>query len=189
MDVTTSVPTNQGWFQEKWGPTWKDQVEKFTAQFGPICEEVRMPGAYPTDVPILYVKKDSIVEALRFLKTQPGFEYDFLSDLTATDEVSEPRFEIVYNLRSINHHWRIRVKCRCPENEEVPTIVSLWPAANWPEREVFDMFGVRFKGHPDLRRILMDERWVGYPLRKDYPLKGYQLFPTPMLPHPELLED
>jgi NADH-quinone oxidoreductase subunit C len=189
MDARTVIPTNGGWWLDKWGPAWTTQVEKFKARFGATCEEVRMPGAYPTDVPILYVKKDQIVEVLQFLKTEPGFEYDFLADLTATDEESEPRFEIVYNLRSIAHHWRIRVKCRCPEGEEVPTAISVWPGANWAEREVWDMFGVKFKGHPDLRRILMDDRWEGHPLRKDYPLKGYQLFPTPMAARPELLED
>ncbi len=180
---------NGGWFLEKWGSAWNEQVEKFKARFGADCEEVRMPGAYPTDVPILYVKKARIVEALQFLKSEPGFEYDFLADLTATDEEVEPRFEIVYNLRSITRHWRIRVKCRCAESESVPTAIPVWPAANWAEREVWDMYGVKFEGHPDLRRILMDERWEGHPLRKDYPLKGYQLFPTPMSAHPELLQD
>jgi NADH/F420H2 dehydrogenase subunit C len=189
MDVRTQVPTNGGWWQDKWGPAWKEQVDKFRARFGAVCTEVRMPGDYPTDVPILYVDKESIVEALSFLKSEPGFEYDFLADITATDEEIEPRFEIVYNLRSMAHHWRIRVKCRCPEDQDVPTVIGLWAGANWAEREVFDMFGVKFRGHPDLRRILMDERFQGHPLRKDYPLKGYQIFPTPMPVHPELLED
>ena len=189
MDVRTQVPTNGGWWVDQWSQAWKEQVEKFKARFGAAFEEVRMPVDYPTDVPILYVNKDSIVEALRFLKTEPGFEYDFLSDLTATDEEIEPRFEVIYNLCSLAHRYRIRVKTRVAENQEVPTAISVWPAANWAEREVFDMFGVKFSGHPDLRRILMDDRWVGHPLRKDYPLKGYQVFPTPMDARPELLED
>ncbi len=189
MDVRTQVPTNGGWWLDKWGTAWKEQIEKFRARFGADCEEVRFPGEYPTDVPILYVKKERIVEVLSYLKEETGFEYDFLADITATDEEAEPRFEVVYNLASLSKSWRIRVKCRCPEGQEVPTAVSVWPGANWAEREVYDMYGVKFSGHPDLRRILMDDRWVGHPLRKDYPLKGYQIFPTPMAPRPELLED
>ena len=110
------------------------------------------------------------------MKSEPGFEYGFLSDLTATDEEIAPRFEMVYNLFSTRHKWRIRLKVRVREDEEVPTAIPVWPGANWAEREVWDMYGIRFKGHPDLRRILMDERWEGHPLRKDYPLRGYQIF-------------
>jgi NADH-quinone oxidoreductase subunit C len=83
---------------------------------------------------------------------------------------------------------RIRVKTRVPEGQDVATASGLWKGADWAEREVYDMFGIKFRGHPDLRRILMDERWVGHPLRKDYPLKGYQLFPEPENIHRELLD-
>lgn len=188
MDIRTKVPTNYGDLQDKFMETWKTQVEKAQARFGPAIEEVRMPGEYPTDAPILYVRKERLVELLSFLKGEPGFDYAFLSDITATDEESEPRFEVVYNLYSVQKHYRIRVKTRVRDGEEVPTAVSVWAGANWAEREIFDMFGVRFKGHPDLRRILMDGRFVGHPLRKDYPLRGYQIFPTPEPINTRLLE-
>ncbi|MGH7371900.1 MAG: NADH-quinone oxidoreductase subunit C, partial [Candidatus Methylomirabilales bacterium] len=82
----------------------------------------------------------------------------------------EPRFEVVYNLYSISRADRIRVKVRVLDGTEVPSVTGVWPTANWHEREVFDMFGIRFAGHPDLRRILMPEDWEGHPLRKDYPV-------------------
>jgi NADH-quinone oxidoreductase subunit C len=126
---------------------------------------------------------------LRFMKSEPGFEYGFLSDITATDEEIEPRFEIVYNLASMTKQHRIRLKVRVRENEECPSACEIWPGANWAEREVFDMFGVRFSGHPDLRRILLDNRWQGHPLRKDYPIKGYQVFTSPEQVEEHLLED
>jgi NADH/F420H2 dehydrogenase subunit C len=157
-------------------------------KFDTDVEEVRMPMESPTDVPILYVKKSALIAVLGFLKTEAGGDYGFLSDLTATDEEVEPRFEVVYNLYSMNKKHRIRVKSRVRENESVPTAIGLWAGANWAEREVFDMFGVRFEGHPDLRRILMDNRWVGHPLRKDYPLRGYQIFTEPMAAEPKLLD-
>lgn len=189
MNVNTPVATNSGWMREKFLETWKKQVAAIQSKFGSDIEEVRMPGEFPTDLPTIYVKKEKIVELLEFMKSAPGLEYGFMSDLTATDEELDPRFEIVYHLLSHTNMARIRVKVRVRENEEVPTITSVWKAANWAEREVFDMFGVKFTGHPDLRRILMDERWVGHPLRKDYPLRGYQIFPDSLPPQPHLLED
>jgi NADH-quinone oxidoreductase subunit C len=147
-----------------------------------------MPLEYPTDVPILYVKKESVIPLLQFLKADPSCAYEFLSDITATDEEVEPRFEVVYNLYAPSKRTRIRVKTRVRDGESCPTATSLWPAANWAEREIWDMFGVKFAGHPDLRRILMDERWQGHPLRKDYPLRGYQVFTEPMQARPELLD-
>lgn len=188
MDIRTSIPTNGGDWLAKFGEAWKTQAEQLKQKFGEAIEVIRMPPGYPTDVPIVYVKKDSIIQVLQFLKAEPGFEYGFLADITATDEEADPRFEVVYNLRSINRHWRIRIKVRVRENEEVPTAVGVWPGANWAEREVWDMFGIKFAGHPDLRRILMDVRWQGHPLRKDYPLRGYQVFPTPIPIDEKLLD-
>ena len=169
---------------------WKVQIQGLQEKFGQAIEEVQMPVVTPTDVPIVFVKKAKIIDILSFLKSERGFEYSFLSDLTATDESPESlRFHVVYNLYAIDHGMRIRLKVRLAEGEEVDTATVVWPAANWLEREVWDMFGVKFTGHPDLRRILMDGRWEGFPLRKDYPLRGYQIFPTPEVPNPALLED
>lgn len=188
-DIHTSVPTNYGDWIQKFGETWKSQVSRLQARFGAAITEVRMPGPeHPIDVPIVYVKKESIVGLLSFMKTEQGLEYNFLADLTAVDEEADPRFEVVYNLYSMTSKMRIRVKVRVAENEEVPTIIPVWAGANWAEREVYDMFGIKFTGHPDLRRIIMDERWQGHPLRKDFPLRNYQLFTDPMPIHTELLE-
>jgi NADH-quinone oxidoreductase subunit C len=188
MNIQKPVPAAYGDWLAKFGDTWKSQVVGLKARFGNLIEEVRMPHDYPTDVPIVYVRKEAIVGVLSFLRDEPGYEYGFLADLTATDETAEPRFEVVYNLFSPARHWRLRVKVRALDGEAVPTATTVWPAANWAEREVWDMFGVRFEGHPDLRRILMDERWQGHPLRKDYPLRGYQLFTEPQPIDPKLLD-
>ena len=188
MDVRQPIPTNGGDWIAKFGEIWKNQAVKAKEKFGSVIEEVKFPGEYTTDVPIFYIKKDSIIDVLKYFKEEPEFEYGFLSDITATDEEIEPRFEVVYNLYSLNKRCRIRLKVRVSEGQEVPSVVSLWKAANWAEREVFDMFGVKFSGHPDLRRILMDYRWVGHPLRKDYPLRGYQIFTDSAPIDPSLLE-
>lgn len=188
MDIRTPIPNNGSETSAKFAETWKSQVAAVKARFGGVIEEARMPVEYPTDMPIIYVKKEQIIDVLRFLKTDAAMDYNFLSDITATDEEVEPRFEVVYNLFSHSSKSRIRVKTRAREGEEVPTATALWPAANWAEREVWDMFGIKFAGHPDLRRILMDERWQGHPLRKDYPLRGYQVFTTPMDARPDLLD-
>ena len=188
MDVRQPISSNGGEWLSKFGEMWQKQIELLKNKFGGIVEEVCMPPQYPTDVPIIFVKGDSIVQVLKFLKEEPSFEYGFLADITATDEEVEPRFNVVYNLFSMTQRSRIRVKVRVSEGQSVPTSISVWKGANWAEREVFDMFGIKFQGHPDLRRILMDDRWVGHPLRKDYPLRGYQIFTEPMDADPSLLE-
>lgn len=188
MDISRGVATNHGDWLAKFGETWKDQITSLKQRYGSAIEEVRMPPDYPTDVPILYVKKETLIDILRFVKSEDGFEYGFLSDLTATDEQKDPRFEVVYNLFSPARHWRIRFKVRIREGESVPTVISVWKGADWAEREVWDMFGIKFEGHPDLRRILMDVRWEGHPLRKDYPLRGYQVFTEPEPVDSKLLE-
>jgi NADH-quinone oxidoreductase subunit C len=99
--------------------------------------------------------------------------FDFCSDVTATDWPPRARrFDVIYCLYSVRLKHRLRLKVRAAEGEAVPTVSGVWPSANWLEREVFDLFGIRFQGHPDLRRILMPEDWQGHPQRKDYPLEG-----------------
>ncbi|MBL7666315.1 MAG: NADH-quinone oxidoreductase subunit C [Bacteriovoracaceae bacterium] len=112
--------------------------------------------------------------------TDKNIQMDFLSDLTAYDnkdgEDGDKRFVLVYQLFSRTFHTRIRLKCLLDENESALTIVDLFAGANWLEREVYDMFGIDFKGHPNLRRIMMDERFTGHPLRKEYPMKQREPF-------------
>lgn len=119
----------------------------------------------------LVVKKEDIVPVCRFLRDDPEVSFNFLSDLTAVDRLGrEARFDVIYNLYSIQKNHRVRLKVRAGEDETVPSVTSVWSNANWFERELFDLFGIEFDGHPDLRRILMPDDWVGHPLRKDFPL-------------------
>jgi NADH-quinone oxidoreductase subunit C len=132
------------------------------------------------------VAKDRLLEVLGFLHEQSDLDFDMLSDLTAVDHLERrgldgggaqrrdgdppPRFEVVYHLYSIIHNHRLRVKVGIDLGDcEVESVVAIWPAANWMEREVFDLYGIRFSNHPDLRRILLYEEFEGHPLRKDYP--------------------
>jgi NADH-quinone oxidoreductase subunit C len=118
--------------------------------------------------------KEHYVEACRLLRDTPGLEFDFLTDLTAVDYPARPnRFDVVSHLYSMTQNHMLRVKVGVADGEPCPTLTGVWKAANWEEREVYDMFGVVFEGHPDLRRILLPEDWEGFPLRKDYPLAGY----------------
>ena len=114
-----------------------------------------------------------LLDVARHLRDAPDALFDFCSDVTATDwPLRAGRFDVLYCLYSTRHRHRIRVKTKVGELEPVPSVTAIWPAANWLEREVFDMFGVNITGHPDRRRILMPEDWQGYPQRKDYPLEG-----------------
>jgi NADH-quinone oxidoreductase subunit C len=115
----------------------------------------------------------NVREVLTWLRDSPVGRFDYCSDLTANDWMPRvPRFDVIYCLYSTRQRHRVRVKVRVADGEAVPTAVPVWPAANWLEREVFDMFGISFLGHPDLRRILMPDEWQGHPQRKDYPLEG-----------------
>jgi NADH-quinone oxidoreductase subunit C len=118
------------------------------------------------------VKKEDIIAVCRCLKTE--LRYNMLTDVTAVDYLGQdPRFMMVYNLYSIPDKDRLRVKAAVTEGDcTVDSLTVLWNSANWLEREVYDLFGVIFNNHPDLRRILMTDDWVGHPLRKDYPLQG-----------------
>jgi NADH-quinone oxidoreductase subunit C len=127
------------------------------------------------------LERSALAEALRFCRDEPALRFEMLTDLTAADYLKYPgredgpRFEVVYQLYSLTHNHRLRLKVRVDEDDAVvPSAVALWPIANWLEREVWDMFGVRFAGHPDLRRLLLYEEFVGHPLRKDYPINRRQ---------------
>jgi NADH-quinone oxidoreductase subunit C len=114
-----------------------------------------------------------VLEVARYLRDASDASFDLCSDITATDwPPRAERFDVIYCLYSTRHRHRIRVKAKTRETEPVASVTAVWPAANWLEREVYDMFGVNFVGHPDRRRILMPDDWQGFPQRKDYPLEG-----------------
>jgi NADH-quinone oxidoreductase subunit C len=114
-----------------------------------------------------------VLTAARHLRDAPDAAFDYCSDLTATDwPPRAERFDVIYCLYSTRHRHRVRMKAKVAENQPLESVTGIWPAANWLEREVYDMFGVNFTGHPDRRRILMPDDWQGYPQRKDYPLEG-----------------
>lgn len=126
--------------------------------------------------PIVRLGSERLVEVMTWLRDHDATGFDYLSSLTAVDwTVREPRFDVVYNLYSIPNNLRLTVKTGCAEDEGVPTMVDIWPAADWLERETYDLYGIEFLGHPDLRRIFLPEDWDGFPLRKDYPLEGPNL--------------
>ena len=121
----------------------------------------------------LTVKREEIANVLKSLRDTPGLEYQQLMEIAGVDYPDRPeRFEVVYQLLSLTKNRRLRVKVSTDENTPVPSVTSLWPVAGWLEREVFDMYGVGFAGNPDLRRILTDYGFEGYPQRKDFPLTG-----------------
>ncbi|MEJ7709510.1 MAG: NADH-quinone oxidoreductase subunit C [Pyrinomonadaceae bacterium] len=125
----------------------------------------------------LIVKREHLVELLSYLKTEPALHFNFLADICGADRgpEEEPRFEVNYHIFSTTKHHRLRLKVLLNEDDpHVPSVTGLWRTANWHERETYDMFGVIFDGHPDLRRILLPEDWQGHALRKDFPLRGYE---------------
>ncbi len=184
-DVRVAVPTHWG---DGFGSDIAAQhIARAQEVFGAQILAVLAAPEYPTDVPILVIESRNLVALMLQLKST----YTFLADITATDEGETGqwgRFEVVYQLFAPREKSRLRVKTAAHEGAMVPSLAHIWSGANWAEREVYDMFGVRFCGHPDMRRILMDYRWVGHPLRKDYPLKGYQLFPDAAPINPDLLQ-
>ena len=154
-----------------------DAVARLRAELsGAILAEHRQHG----DETVL-VAPERLLDVLAFLCGDDALDFDMLMDLTAVDHSARedgprsPRFEVVYHLYSLARNRRVRVKVGVDLGDcEVDSAVSIWPAANWMEREVFDLYGIRFRGHPDLRRILLYEEFEGYPLRKDYPKTGRQ---------------
>jgi len=135
-----------------------------------------LAAKFDRDEMSITVDRAQIREACALLRDDKEFPFNYLSDVTCVDWYpSEPRFELIYHLLSIPKKERVRLKIRLDgASPVVESITSVWPGANYFEREVFDLFGIRFTGHPYLRRILMPEDWEGYPLRKDYPVEGYR---------------
>ena len=127
------------------------------------------------------VKKDNIVGIATLLRNSAETNYSYLSDVTAVDLLDimsddQPRFEMIYNLYSMGTFQRLRLKAQVDEDDPaIDTVEGVWPSANWNEREVYDLFGITFNNHSDLRRILMPDDWVGHPLRKDFPLGGEEV--------------
>ena len=145
-------------------------VEKLKEKFGAeIIDVSEFMGQYAVSL-----KPAKIMDICRYLHDDPDLYMDYLADLCGVDYPDRKyRFEVVYNLFSIKHRHRIRIKALLQEKDpNVDSVVPVWAGANWHEREACDMYGIVFDGHPDLRRILMPDDWEGYPLRKDYPLKG-----------------
>jgi NADH-quinone oxidoreductase subunit C len=129
-------------------------------------------GKFDRDELTLEIAPDKIVSVCGFLKYDLGFVR--LSTITGVDWYpAEPRFEVVYHLHSLDRNERLRLKCRLPGGDpQIDSVTEVWRGANWFEREIFDLFGVRFRNHPALRRILLPDDWEGYPLRKDYDVMG-----------------
>ncbi len=125
----------------------------------------------------IVVRREYLVELCNYLRRTPEFQFNMLADICGVDRGPEedPRFEVNYHLFSTSKFHRVRLKVLVGEEDaRVPTVTGVWRTANWHERETFDMFGVRFEGHPDLRRILLPDDWQGHALRKDFPLRGYE---------------
>jgi NADH-quinone oxidoreductase subunit C len=150
----------------------------------PLIEALRQTqAAWVTEVVqafgelTLVVPREHIVAICQHMKTMPGLEFTMLADLCGADRgpEEEPRFEVNYHLFSTTKFHRLRLKVLLNEDDpRVPTVTSVWRTANWHERETFDLLGVIFDGHPDLRRILLPDDWQGHALRKDFPLRGYE---------------
>lgn len=154
------------------------EIEKIQAQHPDAIEEIY---EFRGDT-WLYIRPEYLLEVCRLLRDDPELSYLYISDVMGLDwlpywQAGErpKRFEVVYNLYSPVSFQRIFLKVRVNEGESLPSVTSIWQGANYPEREVYDMFGIRFEGHPNLKRILMPDDWVGHPLRKDFPLGGEEI--------------
>ena len=147
-------------------------LARLLAWDSPAVEEAKFDREEMT----IWLNAGHIREACALLRDDPSCQYNFLSDITCVDWYpAEPRFEVIYHLLSIPKKERVRLKVRVGSSSPVvESLTAVWPGANYFEREIFDLFGVRFSGHPYLRRLLMPEDWEGHPLRKDYPVEGYR---------------
>jgi NADH-quinone oxidoreductase subunit C len=139
----------------------------------PLVPGASLEAGRSIDFATIYVPAGQLVDVCRSLRDTPSLRFDFLAEVTAVDYLPrEPRYDVVYHLVSIPNRLRLRVKVRVSSSATtVPTVQTVWPGAGWLEREVWDMFGIVFENHPDLRRLLMPEDWEGHPQRKDFPVQ------------------
>jgi NADH-quinone oxidoreductase subunit C len=152
----------------EWQDAWDDPVAAALKE--ELGEAVESARTFAGDL-TLQVRRDAIAQVCASLRTRHGFTY--LVDVCGADYPKrEPRFDVVYHVYSFEANRRLRLRVMTDEATPVPTVSTVWRAANWSEREVFDMYGVRFEGHPDMTRILLWEGFNGYPLRKDFPVEG-----------------
>ncbi|MDH5720384.1 MAG: NADH-quinone oxidoreductase subunit C [Spirochaetia bacterium] len=186
LDSNTSI--KNGVYMIDWPDFMNDKneqkAEKLTEWHNMASVKDSSASAVRVDMPTIWVKKDSLYDIISFLKEDKDFEYGFLADLTSADFLNSPdledekknqgkRFQMIYTLRSLkNKGALIRVVMPINEDEKSPSLTKFWVGANWPEREVFDLMGISFENHPNLKRILMPDNFKGHPLRKDFPLKG-----------------
>lgn len=147
-----------------------EQAEKALKELQEHFPDIFLEARRFRDELTIYVPRENIVDVSRYLHDTAGLNYNYLNDLTGNDWLErDPRFEVIYQLYSLEHHTYLRLKVRVPEDDcTCPSVTSVWGTANWHEREVFDMFGINFDGHPDLRHILLPDEWEGHPLRQDY---------------------
>ncbi len=152
-----------------------------------ICLREQLGSAMVSEVMALgeltvVLNADQMLQVMMLLRDHPDLRFAQLIDVCGVDyrdygdgRWEGPRFATVYQLLSVEHNWRLRVRVFCPDDElpRLPSVIDIWPSSNWYEREVFDLFGIVFEGHPDLRRILTDYGFIGHPFRKDFPLSGH----------------
>ena len=150
-----------------------DQIDRINSKYkGVILDSHDFRGDQT-----ITVQKNVLIELFKFLRDDPELDFKFLMDLTAVDYLNrkDNRFEVVYHFYSLQHNDRLRVKVPVSEDDcTIDSVSSLWKTANWYEREVWDLYGIKFNGHPDMRRILLYEEFKGHPLRKDYPINKRQ---------------
>ena len=150
-----------------------DQIDRINSKYkGVILDSHDFRGDQT-----ITVQKNALIELFKFLRDDPELDFKFLMDLTAVDYLNrkDNRFEVVYHFYSLKHNHRLRVKVPVSEDDcTIDSVSSLWKTANWYEREVWDLYGIKFNGHPDMRRILLYEEFKGHPLRKDYPINKRQ---------------
>ena len=150
-----------------------DQIDKINSKYkGVILDSHDFRGDQT-----ITVQKNVLIELFKFLRDDPSLDFKFLMDLTAVDYLNrkDNRFEVVYHFYSLKHNHRLRVKVPISEDDcTIDSVSSLWKTANWYEREVWDLYGIKFNSHPDMRRILLYEEFKGHPLRKDYPINKRQ---------------